>query len=338
MPKTLVTGANGFVAAHIIDELISQGHSVTGSVRTVAKGQQILETHPEWKSNLDFVVVSDYTEAGTWDVTFKNNDFDYVIHTAAPLLDDPRLSDFEKDFLNPSVNGGLELLKSASKYGKNVKVIAVTGSINAMTTGADAGQRVYQSSEWLPVSISDAVSAQNAYISYCVAKAESEKAIWKYVQEEKPHYSVSVLLPALIFGPPIQPISDLKKINYSTDVLYSLFNGTYEVTPSTSFPSYVDVRDLAWAHVKSLTTPAVFNQRFCIGGAAYASQIAVNALKTVPELEGRLPRDNDEVTTVVKFGDVKEWNEKLGLKIRTAEETFGDAARKIVELEKKFAF
>lgn len=105
MPKTLLTGANGFVAAHILDQLISQGHSVIGSVRTDAKGQQILDTHPEWKGHLDFITVSDYTEPGTWDATFKDNDFDYVIHSAAPLLDDPRLSDFEKDFLKPSVNG-----------------------------------------------------------------------------------------------------------------------------------------------------------------------------------------------------------------------------------------
>jgi hypothetical protein len=35
----------------------------------------------------------------------KEGGFDYVIHTAAPLLDDPRLRDFEKDFLKPSVDG-----------------------------------------------------------------------------------------------------------------------------------------------------------------------------------------------------------------------------------------
>lgn len=105
MPKTLVTGANGFVAASILDELIRNGHKVTGSVRSPAKGQQILETHPEWKDQLDFVTVSDYSAAGTWDEAFQNHDFDYVIHTAAPLLDDPRLTDFVKDFLNPSVDG-----------------------------------------------------------------------------------------------------------------------------------------------------------------------------------------------------------------------------------------
>jgi hypothetical protein len=88
------------------------------------------------------------------------------------------------------------------------------------------------------------MKAQNAYYSYCVGKAEAEKAIWKYVEDQKPHYSVSVLLPSLIFGPPIQPIRSLKKINYSNDVFYSLFNGTYEITPPTSFPSYVSCPSL----------------------------------------------------------------------------------------------
>ncbi|KAH8653196.1 hypothetical protein BGZ60DRAFT_436110 [Tricladium varicosporioides] len=336
MPKTLVTGANGFFAAHIIDQLIAEGHDVTGSVRSESKGKQILSRHPEYEGHLDFVLVSDYTISGTWDAAFQKTAFDYVIHTAAPLLDDPRNVDFDENFLNPSVKGSTELLKSASTYGKNVKAVVVTGSVNAITTGEDVATRVYNSEEWLPLSIEDARKAQNPYYSYCVAKAESEKAIWQYVKTEKPQYSVTVLLPALIFGPPIQPISDLKKMNYSTDVFYSLFNGTYDVTPPTSFPSYIDARDLAAAHIKSLTTPAVFNQRLIVGGLSYSSQLAVNALKTVPELAGRLPKDNDELTPVAKFGDVKEWNEKLNLQLRTPDQTFGDMARTILELENKF--
>lgn len=53
---------------------------------------------------------------------------------------------------NQDTNSGLELLKSATKFGKNVKAIAVTGSINAITTGEDAGKRIYDSAAWLPVS------------------------------------------------------------------------------------------------------------------------------------------------------------------------------------------
>ncbi len=105
MPKTLLTGANGFVAAHIIDQLVAAGHQVTGSVRSLAKGEQILATHPEYAGKLTFVVVSDYAKAGTWDEAVKEGDFDFVIHTAAPLLDDPGNTDFLDNFLKPSVDG-----------------------------------------------------------------------------------------------------------------------------------------------------------------------------------------------------------------------------------------
>jgi hypothetical protein len=74
-----------------------------------------------------------------------------------------------------------------------------------------------------------------------------------------------------------------------------------------------------------------------VGGAQYSSQLAVDALKTLPELDGRLPKDGDEVPKVLKAKDVGEWNEKLGLKLRTAQETFGDAAKRILELEKSLS-
>jgi nucleoside-diphosphate-sugar epimerase len=105
MPKTLVTGANGFAAAHIIDQLIALGHTVTGSVRSSSKGEQLLATHPEYTGKFSFVIVSDYAKEGTWDEAFRGEEFDYVVHTAAPLLDDPANTDFEKDFLRPSVQG-----------------------------------------------------------------------------------------------------------------------------------------------------------------------------------------------------------------------------------------
>jgi hypothetical protein len=47
-----------------------------------------------------------------------------------------------------------ELLKSASKYGKNLKSISVTGSINAITTGdaEDLKSRELNSDAWNSVS------------------------------------------------------------------------------------------------------------------------------------------------------------------------------------------
>jgi hypothetical protein len=83
-----------------------------------------------------------------------------------------------------------------------------------------------------------------------------------------------------------------------------------------------------------LTVPEVTNKRFLVGGKKFSSQIAVNVLRGIPELKSRLPRGSGEIDREVLFGDVEEWNEKLGLRLRSAEETFGDAARRLLELEK----
>lgn len=81
-----------------------------GSVRSPKKGEQLLSVHPEWNDKLSFTIVSDYTKVGTWDETFKNYDFDYVVHVAAPLLDNPENIDFDKFFLEPSVKGYVHLM------------------------------------------------------------------------------------------------------------------------------------------------------------------------------------------------------------------------------------
>lgn len=109
MPHTLVTGANGFVASHVVDALIAHGHRVTGSLRNKNKGAGILKLHPEWEGKLDFVSVADYAKEGVWDNIFEQGDFDYVVHVAAPVLDNPQNTDFERDFVIPSVRGYVAL-------------------------------------------------------------------------------------------------------------------------------------------------------------------------------------------------------------------------------------
>lgn len=89
------------------------------------------------------------------------------------------------------------------------------------------------------ISNEEATKAQNPYMSYCAGKKVGEQAIWDYVKKENPSYSVTVLLPPLIFGPPIQDVKTMKNMNFSNDVFYSLWNGTYQEVPSTTFPAYV---------------------------------------------------------------------------------------------------
>jgi len=114
MPHTLVTGANSFVAAPIIADLIAEGHKVTGSVRRAAAGDAILTAHPEWNEKFDYIVVEDIASSKSWDEAFSSNDFTHVVHVAAPLLDGPGNTDYDRDFLRPSVEGYVGVLLTDS--------------------------------------------------------------------------------------------------------------------------------------------------------------------------------------------------------------------------------
>jgi nucleoside-diphosphate-sugar epimerase len=206
-----------------------------------------------------------------------------------------------------------------------------------MTTGSpeELSQGPITNETWLPIDQETAKKLNNAYISYCSGKKEGELAIWDFIKTESPSFSVTVLLPALIFGPPIHPFKSVKNINYSINVIYSLFNGTYEVVPNTTFPSFVDVRDLAEAHVKALTNPAVANRRMLIDGKKMTYTDLVHSLAKVPELKGRLPAESgeDANVTFARF-EAEEDNKLHGIKFRTIDQTMADTAAKILEREK----
>jgi nucleoside-diphosphate-sugar epimerase len=78
MPSTLVTGANSFVAAHIIDHLVKSGHQVTGLVRRSAAGEELLALHPEWADSLSIATIADYSHDSSWDKLFADKKFDHV--------------------------------------------------------------------------------------------------------------------------------------------------------------------------------------------------------------------------------------------------------------------
>jgi nucleoside-diphosphate-sugar epimerase len=125
-------------------------------------------------------------------------------------------------------------------------------------------------------------------------------------------------------------------LNFSVSLIYGLFNGSNkDKVPPTMFPSYIDVRDLAAAHVKALTTEKARNKRFLIGGAPLDLGKAVEVLRDWGRVEGRLPEAEADEKVVVPRIEAKEGNEVLGMKFRTFEETIKDAAERILELEKE---
>ena len=76
--KVVITGATGFIAQHIINELLSHDHSVRGTVRNIDSAD-IANTPLE---NIELVEANLLEDEG-WDKVFEG--VDAVFHTASPV-------------------------------------------------------------------------------------------------------------------------------------------------------------------------------------------------------------------------------------------------------------
>jgi len=59
--KVLVTGANGFLAVHVVDILLKKGYAVRGIIRSVQKGEHIKKYFAKYGDKLELAVVEDIT-------------------------------------------------------------------------------------------------------------------------------------------------------------------------------------------------------------------------------------------------------------------------------------
>ena len=82
----LVTGATGFIGAHVVDELLRRGLRVRGATRSMIKGEAMIQARPQYASSLDFVQIKDFAAPGTLDHAVKG--IDAVIHVAS--VSEPR--------------------------------------------------------------------------------------------------------------------------------------------------------------------------------------------------------------------------------------------------------
>lgn len=77
----------------------------------------------------------------------------------------------------------------------------------------------------------------------------------------------------MIYGPPIHSPPSLSGLNESNSQLWKIISsGKNTPVPDAHTPLYVDVRDIAMAHVLAMENPKAVNQRYAVVGAQYSNQ------------------------------------------------------------------
>jgi nucleoside-diphosphate-sugar epimerase len=330
----LISGAGGFLATHIIHTFLEKGYNVRGTIRRESSAQKVRESHSAYADRLSFAVVPDITTPGAFDEAVK--DVDGVIHTASPFVLDES-DDYERDLLLPAIKGTTGILESVQRYNPSVKRVVITASF-ACNLDLSKGYRpgyVYTEADWNPCTYEEAKKGPGN-VAYCASKVFAEKAAFDFVDKNRPNFSVSTICPPMVFGPNMQPVESMSKLNTSSSSIYTLMNGSTKEIPSTGFPVFADARDVAQAHLKAYEIPEAGGERFIICGGGYTNQMVCDFIRReYAERKGMTPKGNEgELLDTYKI-DTSKAKKLFGMDFIGFEKCMRDTIENLLELEKK---
>ncbi|KIM95596.1 hypothetical protein OIDMADRAFT_106257 [Oidiodendron maius Zn] len=333
MPIVLVTSASGFIAAHILNTFLDSGYNVRGTVRSIASAEHVRQSHAKYLDRLSFVIVEDITKPGAFDEAVK--DVDGVIHTQSPFW--LKVENNERDLLIPAIQGTIGILESIHKHNSRVKRIVITSSFAALTdlSRGQWPEHTYSEADWNPATYNEAKVGNGAF-AYCASKSLAEKAAWDFVEKNRPSFTVSTILPPVVYGPNVHHIRDLAHLNESSAMFYSLMNGSRSDVPPTGFWAIVDVRDAALAHRIAYEKPEAASQRYFVTAGNFSFQQICDILRSeVPELRSKVPEGNagELLPPVYKVNNEKAQRE-LGIQFKPLKEIVVATAHNFLKLEK----
>ena len=246
----LVTGASGYIALHVVQQLLQAGHAVRGTVRSLAREDELRQALGASgdDSRLSFVEADLTADAG-WAEAVAGCEL--VVHTASPVpLAAPKSED---ELIGPARDGALRVLRAASAAG--VRRVVMTSSVAAVSSGAArSGGRVFSEADW-----SDTAQDISAYAK---SKTLAERAAWDFVATLPADRAMELVTinPSLVVGPTLA-----RDFSPSVEVIRKLLAREVPGMPRLGW-CLVDVRDVAAAHVTALSEPAAAGNRYICAG------------------------------------------------------------------------
>lgn len=261
----LLTGASGFLGAHLALALLRAGFAVRGTVRDVARAEErFARFDVPVRDRLSFVAADLGHDEG-WERAAAGCAF--VIHSASPVPMGPVRD--PATIIEPAREGTLRVLRAAEAA--RAKRVVLTSSTAAVIWGhARDGSKTYDERDWTNL-------AGPGVGAYEQSKTLAERAAWELA--EKAPFELVAILPGAILGPVLDA-----DFSVSGQIVRALLTRELPGVPDLGF-ALVDVRDVAAMHVAALTTPPAAGERFIVAGphVAMAEVAAILARRFGPE-------------------------------------------------------
>ncbi|ODV77561.1 NAD(P)-binding protein [Suhomyces tanzawaensis NRRL Y-17324] len=285
--SVFISGASGFIAQHIIKQLLSKGYQVVGTVRSAAKGQRLQEN---FGPSFQYEIVPDITATGAFDEALKKHldSVKYVLHTASPFF--YNTTQPERDLIIPAIQGTKNILGSITQYAPKVSKVVITSSDAAIYSAEDEQNSAlsFDETSWNNISYADA--CKDPIYAYYGAKSFAEKLAWEFLKVEVPDFDLVAINPVYVFGPQAFDSEVKKELNTSNEYIYSLIKNGPHASFDNAKGSYVDVRDVARAHVAALDDEKLVGKRLFLTNGQFSIQMILDTLREkFPQLASQLP-------------------------------------------------
>ncbi|GEM07308.1 ketoreductase [Rhodotorula toruloides] len=324
----LISGVSGFLGTATTLEFLKKGWKVRGTVRRQEQADAWIEKYPQYRDHIHFVIVRDLADDGAFDEAIKG--VDAVAHTASPFTFS--FEDNVKDMLEPALKGTTSILEAAKRE-PSVKSVVITSSLAAAqdpAKGLDPGF-VRTSAVWSPFTWEQAAKETIPAMVYLASKTFAERAAWDFFEREKPNFSLATIVPPIILGEALQPLSSLSDLNLSAAAVKRIIDA--EEIPPTAVPVFVNVNDCARAHVEAIER-ARTSRYLLIGGDNDNCVIAQYLREDFPEQAHRIPTKGDPVGPHWSY-DCTPAVKELGIEFTNLRTTIKQAGEQLFHLEKE---
>ncbi|KAI0764843.1 NAD(P)-binding protein [Fomes fomentarius] len=338
--KILLTGANGFIAVWVIQDLLEHGFGVRGTVRSESRAGHLRELFKPYGDRFEVVIVDDITKEGAFDTALSG--VDAVVHNASPVILDS--TGPPEELILPAVNGTKSILSSVLKapYRTSIKRVLYLSSTATVWDGPPDPKtgylRGFEESSWNKYSL-EQIRKRGTSVAgldkYRAGKTLAERALWEAVEQEKNGegegigelgWDLVTLNPARVIGPMLHEAPTPERFSAIPKEWYDrvVKRDMQEDSLTKNIYDFVDVRDLARAHVLAITLPEAGGERFLISGHSSVWQQFVDEArrysKAIPAGESYQLED---AIYVDRYDSTKS-RKMLGLTYRPLEETTKD--------------
>ena len=237
----MVTGGSGYVGSWVVKYLLEAGHEVHLTVRDKSRTDKY-EIFNNIHSGMLKVFEADLLVQGSYDEAIEG--CEVVMHIASPFS--LRTKDHQKELIDPALKGTVNVLGSVNRT-PSVKKVVLTSSVAAIIGDSidmsEKGESHFDESHWNTTS-------SLKHQPYAYSKTLAEKKAWK-TSEAQNNWKLVVINPAFVIGPVLSINSDSESLEFMRNML----SGKFKTGAAELNFGYVDVRDVAKAHLEAMENP-----------------------------------------------------------------------------------